>query len=147
MSGRTRWVIALGVAAVVFALVVWIDAGILQRARQEASATFTMGSFLWLWVLANLAVAAAAILFGGLAWWSQSLLVSLVFLLAGLAETLTLPLVFGNYGLPDALNYNLVGWTQWTSGPTNAALIMGAALATAGVIGIYRWLTTRQVAA
>jgi hypothetical protein len=134
-------------AAVVFGVVVWYDAGFLAPAQHEAQASFSVSSVVWLMALGTLLVAGAVILFAGLAWWAESLLASIAFLLAGLLETLLYPLVFGNYGLPDAVQYNAVGWLQWTSGPLSTASILGAALAVAGLVGIYRWLITRQAAA
>ena len=146
MSAGLRFLISVVVAAVVFGVVVWYDAGFLAQAREEASATFSSSSTIWLTTLGTLLIAGAAMLYAGLAWWAESLLVSIGFLLAGLLETLIQALVFGNYGLPDAVRDNGSGWLLWTTGPLGAASILGAALAVAGVVGIYRWLITRQAA-
>ena len=138
MERRYRWVVALIVAAVVFAAVVWFDAKVLHDAQKEAAAQFEMSGFLWLASLGAFAVAAAAIIFGGLAWWSRSLLVSAVFLIAGLAETFVQPIVFSNLG-PQAVRDLLSSWLIGTSGTLGAAMILGAALAVAGFVGLIAW--------
>jgi hypothetical protein len=147
MSSRTRGIVAVVVAAVVFFALAWVDAAVLARGRDQALATFSMGSYLWVAALGTLAVAGSAILFAGLAWWSRSFVASVVFLLAGAAEMLVQPLVFtfaGDWLL--GLNIALSWWIINTDGPLNAALFLGAALIVAGLIGLYRWATTRRLA-
>ncbi|MEA2675891.1 MAG: hypothetical protein QOJ81_32 [Chloroflexota bacterium] len=147
MSPRTRGVGAVLVAALVFAILTWLDAAVLARGRAEALATFNIGSFVWLGTFGTVAIAAAAILFGGLAWWSRSLLASAAFLIGGAAETLVLPVVYSFTGdWPLGLNQALIWWLTTTTGPLNAANVLGAALVVAGVIGLYRWAFTRRLA-
>ena len=147
MSPRARGLIAVAIAAVVFVALTWIDAAVLARGRDEALAAFNIGSYVWLGTLGTLVVAAAAILFGGLAWWSRSLLASAVFLVGGAAETLVQPVVFSFTGdWPLGLNQALTWWLTRTTGPVGAAAILGAALVVAAFIGLYRWATTRRLA-
>lgn len=147
MSPRTRGIVAVGIATVVFFALTWLDAAVMARGRGNAMATFNMGSYMWLAALGALAIAAAAILFAGLAWWSRSLVASVVFVVAGALEMLVQPVVFtftGEWFL--GLNYALTWWVTTTSGPLNAAATLGAALVVAGVIGLYRWAFTRRLA-
>lgn len=147
MSPRLRSVIAVLIAAVVFFALTWLDAAVMARGRDEALATFNMGSYMWLAAIGALAIAAAAILFAGLAWWSRSLVASVVFIVGGAAEMLVQPVVFtfpGEWLL--GLNYALSWWITSTSGPLSAATTLGAALVVAGFIGVYRWAFTRRLA-
>ena len=146
MSPRTRGLAVIAIAAVVFAALVWADAAVLARGRDQALATFNMSSFIWLLTAANLVVVAAAILFAGLAWWSRSLLASIVFLLGGAAQTLVVAAVFTFTGdWPLGLNLALSWWITTSAGPANAATILGAGLIIAGLIGFYRWAFTRRL--
>jgi hypothetical protein len=47
---------------------------------------------------------------------------------------------------PYYLNLTLSWWTGLTTGPINAAQILGGALIVAGFIGLYSWATTRRLA-
>jgi hypothetical protein len=146
MSPRTRGIVAVAIATLVLFALIWLDVGALANARDQASATFRIGNYAWLGALGAVAVAAAAILFAGLAWWSRSLVASVAFVVAGAAGTLAMPLVFGVPGeWPLGLNYALSWWITTTSGPLGAAPTLAAALVVAGVIGLYRWAVTRRL--
>lgn len=147
MSPQARGLVVVAIAGVVFFALTWLDAAVMARGRGQAMATFNMGSYMWLAALGALAIAAAAILFAGLAWWSRSLVASAVFIVGGAAEMLVQPVAFtftGEWIL--GLNYALSWWITSTSGPLNAATTLGAALVVAGLIGLYRWATTRRLA-
>lgn len=147
MSPRARGLVAIAIAAVVFFALTWVDAAVMARGRDQALATFQMSSYLWLGTLGVLAVATAAILFAGLAWWSRSLAASVVFVLGGAAQMLVQPILFtfpGDWTL--GLNQALSWWLSSTSGPIGAAPMLGAALVVGGVVGLYRWATTRRLA-
>ena len=147
MSPRARGLLTIGIAALVFFALTWVDAAVMARGRDEALATFQMSSYLWLGSVGVLAVATAAILFAGLAWWSRSLAASVVFVVAGAAQMLVQPILFTFPGdWPLGLNQALTWWLISTSGPLGAAPMLGAALVVAGIIGIYRWATTRRLA-
>jgi hypothetical protein len=146
MSPRTRSVVAVLVAAVVFAVLTWFDTTVVKQSEADASATFTLGSMLWLYTLGSLAVAAATILFAGLAWWSRSLVAGAVFLLGGAAEVLIQLVPFTGGPWPLNLHLALLWWANLTNGPLRAAYALGAALLVAGVIGLYRWAFTRRLA-
>ena len=147
MSPRVRWVIAVLVAAITFGVLVWFDAEPMKHAQQDAAAFFHLANFMWLYAAAVIVVAGAAVLFAGLTWWSRSLMGSVIFFVGGAAQLLVMPLVFTFTGdWPLGLNLALSWWIQTTSGPLNAAQILGGALVIAGAIGFYRWAFTRQLA-
>ncbi len=78
---------------------------------------------------------------------ARSLTASLIFFVGGVAELLVAPALYTYPGdWPYYLNLTLTWWTGTTTGPLNAAQIMGGALVVAGVIGFYRWAFTRQLA-
>jgi hypothetical protein len=139
MSPRWRWIVALVLAAAVFAAATWLDSKALIEARSQAAASFEEGALPWLVALVAFAIAAGGILFAGLAWWSRSALVGFVFLVTGLAEFLSQPIVVSGTALPGWLDQPLKTWLWSTSGPMSAAFILGAALAVAGVVALYRW--------
>ena len=145
MLPRWRWVIALVVATAAFAAVVWLDADVLDQARHAAAASFDEGVLQWLFPLTGLSIAAGVLLFGGLAWWARSLVVSLVFLVAGLVQLVAQSLLFGTSVLADGLTPPLLTWLLDTKGPLNAELILSAGLAIAGVIGLVSWLRRDRV--
>jgi len=151
MSPRVRWVIAVFAAAVVFGLLVWLDAIVVNNAQprpEEVGAFYIRNpGGVQLLALGSVAVAAAAILYAGLAWWSRSLTASLIFVVGGAAELLVAPTLYmypGDWAY--YLNLTLTWWLSTTAGPLNAAQILGGALVVAGAIGIYRWAFTRQLA-
>ena len=134
MSPRLRWVVAALIAAAVFAVLVWLDTNLNPG---EA----------WLHAFGSVAVGGAAILYAGLAWWSRSLTASVIFFVGGAAELLVSPALLTFPGdWPYYLNMTLTWWTDTTTGPVNAAQVLGGALVVAGVIGLYRWAFTRQLA-
>jgi hypothetical protein len=139
--------VTIAIAALVFFGLTWADAAVLARGRDEALATFNMASYIWLGTLGMIVITTAAIFLSGLAWWARSLAASVVFVLGGAAQMLVQPVVFtftGDWIL--GLNQALSWWIVSTSGPLNAAMILGAALIVAGVIGLYSWATTRRLA-
>jgi hypothetical protein len=147
LSPRVRWLIAVFFAAVVFGVLVWFDANMLKNAQQEAAAFFRLANYMWVQAGATVVVAGAVILYAGLAWWARSLVCSIIFFVGGLAELLVLPTVFTFTGdWPLGINLALTWWVTTTSGPLNAAQLLGGALVLAGAIGFYRWAFTRQLA-
>jgi hypothetical protein len=149
MSPRVRWLIAFAVAAVVFAVVVWLDAIVVKNAQPPPPDPMIIpnpGGVLLL-AFGSVVAAGAAILYAGLAWWSRSLTASVIFFVAGLAELLPAPALYMYPGdWPYYLNLTLTWWLDTTSGPVRAAQILGGALVVAGAIGFYRWAFTRQLA-
>jgi hypothetical protein len=106
-----------------------------------------MGSVVWLGALGGLAVAAAIVLYAGLAWWARSLIASAVFVLVGAALTLVFPIYLTFPGpWPLNLDQAFLWWLTTAYGPLNSGNSLGAGLAVAGVIGLYRWATTRRLA-
>ena len=147
MSPRARGLTAIVVGALLFAVLVWFDADPLKHAQQEAAAFFRLTNYMWLYAFSLPVVVGGVILYSGLAWWSRSLAASLVFLLGGAAELTVLPVVFTFTGdWPLGLNQAMSWWVITTSGPLNAAGILGAGLFIAGFVGLYRWAVTRRLA-
>ncbi len=147
MSPRARGLVAIGIAAVVFVVLTWFDTTVVKQAQTDSAASFTAGNVMWLIAAGLIAVAGGAILYAGLAWWSRSFLASLVFLVAGGAGILVSPLLFTFPGdWPYYLNLTLVWWLDTATGPVHAAAMLDAALVVSGVVGFYRWATTRRLA-
>ncbi len=149
MSPRVRWVIAVVVAAAVFAVVVWLDAIVVKNAQPPPPDAFHIrneGGVLLL-AFGSVVVGGAAIVYATLARWSRSLTASLIFFVGGVAELLVAPALYMYPGdWPYYLNLTLTWWTGTTTGPLKAAQIMGGALVVAGAIGFYRWALTRRLA-
>jgi hypothetical protein len=149
MSPRLRWVVAVAIAAIGFAVVVWFDAIVVKNAQPPPPDPMIIpnpGGVLLL-AFGSVAVAGAAILYAGLAWWSRSLTASLIFFVGGVAQLLPAPALYMYPGdWPYYLNMTLDWWLERTTGPLDAAQILGGALVVAGAIGLYRWAFTRQLA-
>lgn len=151
MSPRIRWVIAVLVAAAVFAVVVWLDAVVIKNAQpkpEEVGAFYIRneGPVLLL-AFGSIVIGGAAIAYATLAWWSRSLTASLIFFVGGVAELLVAPALYiYPFDWPYYLNLTLTWWLERTTGPLNAAQILGGALVVSGAIGLYRWAFTRQLA-
>jgi hypothetical protein len=155
MSPRIRWVIAVVVAAAVFAVVVWLDAILVKNAQPLPPPSPNPDPFMiirnpggvLLLAFGSVVVGGAAIVYAAVAWWSRSLTASLIFFVGGVAELLVAPALYVYQGdWPYYLNLTLTWWIGTTTGPLNAAQIMGGALVVAGAIGFYRWAFTRQLA-
>ena len=149
MSPRIRWVIAVVVAAAVFAVVVWLDAIVVKNAQPpppDASIIRNPGG-VWLLAFGSVVVGGASIAYASLAWWSRSLTASVIFFVGGAAELLVAPTLYMYPGdWPYYLNLSLTWWLDTTSGPVHAAQILGGALVVSGALGLYRWAFTRQLA-
>ena len=150
MSPRLRWVVAVAIAAGVFAVVVWLDAVVIKNGPAttppEAGQIYNSGG-VWLHAVGSVVIAGAAIAFATLAWWSRSLTASVIFFVAGAAELFVAPTLLTFPGdWPYYLNMTLRWWLDTTTGPLNAEQILGGALVVSGAIGLYRWAFTRQLA-
>ncbi|HUP82768.1 MAG TPA: hypothetical protein VM284_01095 [Candidatus Limnocylindria bacterium] len=146
---------AVVVAAAVFAVVVWLDAIVVKNAQPPPPPSPDPDPFMiirnpggvLLLAFGSVVVGGAAIVYAALAWWSRSLTASLIFFVGGVAEHLVAPALY-IYPLnwPYYLNLTLTWWLERTTGPLNAAHILGGALVVSGALGLYRWAFTRQLA-
>jgi len=134
MSKSGRVVVALMIGFAVFAAMTWFDNSLLVDARRQASADFDASIFGILWSLGAIAVAASALAIGGLAWWSQSWIVGVIFLVFGAVFALV-PIIVLRQGSPAPgwLNDLFLGM-----GPMSAMIILGAAMVVSGVAAISR---------
>ena len=149
MSPRIRWLIAVAIAMIVFAFVVWLDAIIVKNAQPPPpdNAIIPNPGGVLLLAFGSVVVGGAAILYATLAWWSRSLTASVIFFVGGVAELLVAPALYMYPGdWIYYLNLTLTWWLERTTGPLNAAQILGGALVVSGAMGLYRWAFTRQLA-
>ena len=135
----------LGLAVV--AAVIWFDAVILVNARLQGQSNLQLSNYSFLWIVGSVAVAAAVLLLGLLAYWGRSISVGIVYLIVG-AILLATPLVIISNGTPlsSLLNDLLGDVFLATNGPMGAAVVLGAALVIAGIVSISLGIQARRTA-
>jgi len=134
----------VGAAAILF-LAGWLDGQVFRDIQRGVSRFFDYGLVSWTLPLGYLMVAASVIAVVGLAVWSKSLLVGVVYAAVGafFAFLFTLTWLFATEinGVPPVLPQPLVVvisriWLWGAEGPLNAVSIIGAAMLLAGLASI-----------
>jgi hypothetical protein len=145
MRLRPRAILALLAGGAILVVARWFDAEVLREAQGRMAATFEVAPFIWSLSLGYVITAAAVLLVGLLAWWSRSLLVAIVYSLAGafLASYLAVDMVYAEQvnDAPSVLPHPLADlWTVWyrvmVPGPLQTLFVVGAGMLLAGLGGI-----------
>ncbi len=140
MSRSGQVVVALLVGAAILVGMTWFDSGVLAAERAKAQANSDIGSFAAWWSLGALALAAAVLSLGALAWWSRSAVVGAVFVVLGvLFASIPIVVLRPAAPAPDFLDSLFLGM-----GPMNAIILLGATMLVAGVAAIWRDVQGRR---
>ena len=141
MPKAGRAALALIVAVGVLAVMAWLDTTVVREALQRGRPTFELGQYTLLRALGSFATAAAVVLLALLAWGSRSVAVGMIYLVVG-AFVALLPWIAHTFAtshndvpalMPDAFARAVFDLYVATDGPLNAAGVIGAGMAIAGV--------------
>lgn len=143
MPSLTRAAIAAVAAAACLVALAWFDAGVLDDARQTASASFRSGSIMTLYAGGYILVAGAILLSGVVGSWSRSAVAGAAYALSG-AFLVLMPALIVNPDLPEPLRRAIGDIAFATTGPIFAVEMLGGGLLLIGLFVIARSVVSRS---